>query len=125
MLAGFAAHRALEQLGADAFEAYPYLAFAMWKKKGELLPAKSRPRLALAARQTIVARLAREARLRIGVPHTIDQADAAVMAITGRLSARDNRGTLLFHSMHHGRFVVAVSPRDSAAVGLKTVLDRA
>jgi len=125
MLAGFAAHRALEQLGVDAFEAYPYLAFAMWKKSSELLPPKSVHRAALSARQKIVARLTHECALRTEVPQTLDQADAAVLAITARLSARDDERTMFFASSAHGRFMLALRTRDRVFLDRGGAIDRA
>lgn len=124
MLAGFAAHLALERLGVDAFEAYPYLAFAMWKKKREALPPKSVHRAALIARQKIIARLARECDLTTGIPQTLDHADAAVLGITARLSARHG-GALAFESAEQGRFLLALDSRARAAIEDAGVLDRA
>ncbi|HTR60274.1 MAG TPA: DUF429 domain-containing protein [Candidatus Binataceae bacterium] len=124
MIAGFAAHLALERLGVDAFEGYPYLAFAMWKQKGEVLPPKSAHRAALIARQKIVARLARECGLAADIPRTLDHADAAVLAITARLSARHG-GTLFFASPEQGRFLLALDSRERTAVEEASVLDRA
>ena len=125
MLAGFAAHRALQQLGVDTFEAYPYLAFATWKNKRELLPPKSAHGVALIARQKILARLARECGLSMEIPRTLDHADAAILAITARLSARDRGSTLLFESAEHGRFLLALCPRDGAAWDRASALHRA
>jgi hypothetical protein len=125
MLAGFAAHRALERLGVDTFEAYPYLAFATWKNKRELLPPKSAHGAALIARQKIFERLARECRLGTEIPRTLDHADAAILAITARLSACDRGSTLLFESAEHGRFVLALHQRDRAAWDRASALHRA
>ena len=125
MLAGFAAHRALEQIGVDAFEAYPYLAFALWKKRSELLPPKSAHRAALIARQKIIARLARQCALDTEVPQTLDYADAAVLAITARLSARDDGSAMLFESPAHGRFMLALEAGDRLALDSEGVIVRA
>jgi hypothetical protein len=116
MLAGFAAHRALEQLGVETFESYPYLVFALWKSASERLPPKSERRAASDARQAILARLTRSCQLTAPVTKSLDEADAAVMAVTAHLSATGRGGALTFHSRMHGTFLLALSPRDLAAV---------
>src|SRR5215469_7469069 len=120
MLAGFATHRALEQLGVDTFESYPYLVFSLWKRASERLPPKSDRRAASQARQTILARLARSCRLTAPVAKSLDEADAAVLAVTAHLSAIGRGGALTFHSQMHGRFLLALSTRDLASA-LETV----
>ncbi len=114
MLAGFAAHRALERIGAESIEAYPYLAFSLWKKPAEALPPKSESRAALDARQAIVGRLARRARVKASPPDTMDEADAAVLALTFALA----EPALVLESDLHGRFLLPLTPRDMAAVAL-------
>src|SRR5215472_132449 len=122
MLAGFATHRALEQLGVDTFESYPYLAFSLWKSGSERLPPKSDRRAASQARRAILARLTRGCRLAAPVAKSLDEADAAVLAITAHLSATGHGGALTFHSQVHGRFLLALSTRDLASAGaLQTV----
>jgi len=114
MLAGFAAHRALDQLGVDTFESYPYLVFSLWKTASEPLPPKSDRRAASKARRTILARLTRSARITAPVAKSLDEADAAVLAITAHLSATGRGGAVTFHSERHGRFLLPLSPRDWA-----------
>ena len=122
MLAGFATHRALEQLGVDSFESYPYLVFSLWKSASERLPPKSDRRAASKARQAILARLTRSCRLTAPVAKSLDEADAAVLAVTAHLSATGRGGALTFHSQMHGRFLLALSTRDLAtARALETV----
>src|SRR5215472_6685804 len=115
MLAGFATHRALEQLGVDTFESYPYLVFALWKGASERLPPKSDRRAASNARRAIVARLTRSCRLTAPVAKSLDEADAAVLAVTAHLSATGRGGALTFHSQVHGRFLLALSTQDLVA----------
>jgi hypothetical protein len=114
MLAGFAAHRALEQLGVDSFESYPYLVFSLWKSASERLPPKSDRRAASKARQAILARLTRSCRLTAPVAKSLDEADAAILAVTAHLSATGRGGALTFHSQMHGRFLLPLSARDLA-----------
>jgi len=115
MLAGFATHRALEQLGVDTFESYPYLVFSLWKAASERLPPKSDRRAASKARRAILARLTRSCRLTAPVAKSLDEADAAVLAVTAHLSATGRGGALTFHSQVHGRFLLALSTRDLVA----------
>jgi predicted nuclease with RNAse H fold len=115
MLAGFAIHRALEQLGVDTFESYPYLVFSLWKRASERLPPKSDRRAASKARQAILARLTRGCRLTAPLAKSLDEADAAVLAVTAHLSASGRGGALTFHSPRHGRFLLALSTRDLAS----------
>ena len=122
MLAGFATHRALQQLGVDTFESYPYLVFALWKGASERLPPKSDRRAASNARRAILARLTRSCRLTAPVAKSLDEADAAVLAVTAHLSANGRGGALAFDSHMHGRFLLALSTRDlPSAAALETV----
>src|SRR5262249_8376710 len=117
MLAGFATHRALQQLGVDTFESYPYLVFSLWKKASEQLPPKFERRAASKARQAILARLTRSCGLTAPVAKSLDEADAAVLAVTAHLSATGRGGALTFHSQMHGRFLLALSARDLTTAG--------
>jgi hypothetical protein len=93
MLAGFATHRALELLGVDTFEGFPYLACSLWKPPGGRLPSK-RERGALAARQKILNRMLPPSAPSTSVrPSTIDLADAAALAMSA--SAARAGGTIL------------------------------
>ena len=122
MLAGFATHRALDQLGVDTFESYPYLVFSLWKGVSERLPPKSDRRAASKARQAILARLTRSCGLTAPVAKSLDEADAAVLAVTAHLSASGRGGALTFYSHRHGRFLLALSAHDLASAGaLETV----
>jgi hypothetical protein len=116
MLGGFAAFRALERLAVESFESYPYVVFALWKNAGEGLSPKY-PRLpALRARQAIIARLADEAEIAVPSPHTLDQADAAVLAITAHLATRAANGAFLLKSDMHGSFFLALRSSDLDAL---------
>src|SRR5262249_23854918 len=122
MLAGFATHRALEQVGVDTFESYPYLVFSLWKAASERLPPKSLRRAASNARKVILARLMRRCRVTAPVAKSLDEVDAAILAVTAHLSAIGRGGALTFHSQMHGRFLLALSTRDFAAArALETV----
>jgi hypothetical protein len=114
MLAGFATHRALERLGVDSFESYPYLVFSLWKAASERLPPKSNRRAASKARRAILARLTRSCRLTAPVAKSLDEADATVLAVTAHLSAIGRGSALMFHSQKHGRFLLALRKRDLA-----------
>jgi Protein of unknown function (DUF429) len=107
MLAGFAAYPALEALEAKPFEAYPDLAFRLWADGVRLAP-KSRKAQALAARRRINARLARRLGLECVAPAaTLDQADAAVLALSAAIAARE--GVLaMIEAPEEGRFMLAL-----------------
>lgn len=112
MLTGFATHLAMERLGVQVFESYPYLAFALWKQRGENLPPKSRHSQALIARQEIIARLARQSGVTVPPPRTLDEADAAAMTLVLRLAATKMEGVPVIESKLHGRFMVALQASD-------------
>jgi len=87
MLAGFAVYRALKLTGVESFESYPYLAFSLWKNPKESLPPKS-DRDALLSRKRILKRIGEQNRMvDLPEPATLDQADAAVLAVTAAVSA--------------------------------------
>jgi hypothetical protein len=112
MLAGFATYRALELLGVQAFESYPDLQLRLSSPSTEL-PPKGRRSEALAARRRIVASLAARLRLRDKpVPATLDQADAATLALAAAVCAR--RGTLwVVSNPCEGRFMLALDARQA------------
>jgi hypothetical protein len=106
MLAGFAVFPALEQLGIRAFEAFPDLQMRLWSD-GAPLPPKRLRNEALLARRKICARLAAI----IGVrnfenPKTLDEADAAVLALSAAASA-SAKSLIELHCAQEGRFAVA------------------
>jgi hypothetical protein len=105
MLTGFATYRALEQLGIQTFESYPYLAFALWKKAGEPLPPKSSRRAALDIRRGIVSRVARKSDVNIPPISTLDQGDAAILALT---IAAPAAAALIVNGGTEGRFLLAM-----------------
>lgn len=107
MLAGFAAYPALEALGAKPFEAYPDLAFRLWAEGIRLAP-KSQKAQALAARRRINAHLARRLGLEPVTPAaTLDQADAAVLALSAAIAAREG-ALAIIEAPEEGRFMVAL-----------------
>jgi hypothetical protein len=116
MLSGFATFRALERLGACAFESYPYLAFALHKTADEQLPPKSAGRDAVAQRIRVIARLAHEAGLaEIPPVANLDQADAAVLALTAALGAKGDR-LYCVSAPDEGRFLLSVIGQDRAVL---------
>jgi hypothetical protein len=124
MLSGFVVFRALERMGACAFEAYPYLAFALHKAGHERLPPKSARRDALAERITMINRLACDAALReLPVIASLDQADAAVLALAAAIGAADG-GLCSIRAPGEGCFLFAVSRRDRAAVAALIAIRR-
>jgi hypothetical protein len=117
MLAGFATYRALEQLGVQAFESYPDLQLRLSSPSTEL-PPKGRRAEALAARRHVVASLAARLRLRdTPVPATLDQADAAALALAAAACAR--HGALwVISNPSEGRFMIALNARQARHLGV-------
>jgi hypothetical protein len=107
MLAGFAVFPALETLGMRAFEAYPDLQMRLWSGGMKLPPKRSRGE-ALRVRRKICEDLANI----VGVsdfeaPKTLDEADAAVLALSAAASA--SRGSLIeLQCAPEGRFAIAL-----------------
>ena len=112
MLAGFATYRALERIGTNPFESYPDLQMRLCAPSTALPPKKVRPG-ALTVRRQIVASLCES----LGVvaasaPRTLDQADAAAMALAAALSARSNTLCTVSHPCE-GRFMLALDRSQS------------
>jgi hypothetical protein len=117
MLSGFAAYRALEGAGVMAAEAYPDLQFRLWKDGGVLLP-KSRGRAAFDQRKTIAQAIAAQLQIQ-GAGHiaTMDEADAAILALSARAAL--NHGAIgLIEEPYEGRFAAALQPAQARRVGL-------
>ncbi|HVN27343.1 MAG TPA: hypothetical protein VMT64_02595 [Candidatus Binataceae bacterium] len=107
MLAGFAAFPALERIGVRAFEAYPDLQMRLWSA-GIALPPKRMRAEALRVRRDICARLATI----VGIansrpPATLDEADAAILALSAAASAATD-SLIELHCAAEGRFAVAL-----------------
>jgi hypothetical protein len=107
MLAGFAVYCALERTRSWCFEAYPDLAFRLWAGGEEILP-KGGGRAALDVRKRITGRLADE----LGCAgardlSTLDQADAAVLALSVGLADRVGAIAIIEHPAE-GRFALAL-----------------
>ncbi len=114
MLVGFAVFPALEELGLRAFECYPDLQFRLWQPGSRAqLPSKRFRARALAVRTDICARLARAAGTRkFELPATLDQADAAVLALSAAAGAA--RGSLIeIRCAAEGRFAVALAANEA------------
>jgi hypothetical protein len=110
MIAGFATYRALQAIGAAPYECYPDLQFRLWRG-GRPLVAKNSDRgkdAALKSRTRIVSALARELDV-LGTREiqTIDEADAAVLALSV-VAARERGAILVLHNAAEGSFMVAL-----------------
>lgn len=115
MLAGFAVFPALEQLGVRAFEAYPDLQMRLWSNGVSLAPKRERAE-AIRVRRIICERLA----AMLGVdnfdpPRTLDEADAAVLALSAAAAAR-TKSLIELHSAAEGRFAIALDKPQSREV---------
>jgi hypothetical protein len=107
MIVGFAVHVALGMLGVRAFESFPDMEFRLWSGDVRLAP-KARRREALAVRRRICSRLARIAGIFLArAPLTIDEADAAVLALTAAAAAKSGLLVALGNPAE-GRFLVAL-----------------
>ena len=116
MLAGFATYRALEGLGIDAFESYPDLQLRL-SSPSTALPPKKRHAEALSARRDIVASLARDLDLPgAPVPRTLDEADAAAMALAAACSASKGKLWTVSHPCE-GRFMLALDDDQTRRLG--------
>ena len=109
MIAGFAAYRAIERLPIEAYESYPDLLFRLAETDTALAP-KSRRRAALANRNGIVARMAARSGITAAPPATLDQADAAILALSAAASMSDG-AIVTIGNRAEGRFLL---PLDSA-----------
>ncbi len=106
MLAGFAVFPALERLGARAFEAYPDLQMRLWSDGAQLPPKRSRAE-ALRVRTNICAALAGILGMtNYDTPTTLDEADAAVLALSAAASA-SAQSLIELRCEAEGRFAVA------------------
>ncbi|HEX4208844.1 MAG TPA: DUF429 domain-containing protein, partial [Candidatus Binataceae bacterium] len=123
MLSGFAAYRALQVLGVATFEAYPDLQFRLWRESRPLTP-KNRGRAAFADRSEIIAALAATLRLaeadRFGAQittqiTTMDQADAAILALSAR-AALDHGAILLIEEPDEGSFAIPMQMRQAGSL---------
>jgi hypothetical protein len=117
MLTGFAAYRAIDGIGVESYEAYPDLALRLWAADVEI-PPKSAGQSALEARVRINVRLAEE----IGCEGasriaTLDEADAAVLALSA-VKARRSGAIALIEEAGEGRFALAIDCDQAERIGL-------
>jgi hypothetical protein len=113
MIAGFAAYFALDRIGIETFEGYPYLAFSMWLDAKEELPPKGRRSAALEARREILRRIAKaRAGLRMPAPANLDQADAAILGLTVASASLTLGSTFQISQPAEGRFLLALDRDD-------------
>jgi hypothetical protein len=117
MIAGFATYQALEELGAQTFEGYPYLAFRLWISPNETLPPKRKRSSALAARQQILKRIAATANVEMPAPSKLDHADAAILALTVATSSVRHGAIFKIESPTEGRFIIALDRIDAGCLG--------
>ncbi|HVA68574.1 MAG TPA: hypothetical protein VNF45_04625, partial [Candidatus Binataceae bacterium] len=101
--------RAIERLPIEAYESYPDLLFRLAETDTALAP-KSRRRAALANRNGIVARMAARSGITAPPPTTLDQADAAILALS-TVSAMSDGAIVTIGNRAEGRFLL---PLDSA-----------
>jgi hypothetical protein len=107
MIAGFAAYRGIDGLGAESYEAYPDLAFRLWASGVALLP-KSAGRAAFDARVQINRRLAEELGCEgASEVRTLDEADAAILALSAARARRVGQIGLI-EAAREGRFALAM-----------------
>lgn len=123
MLAGFAAFPALEKLQVRTVEAYPDLQMRLWAN-GIVLPPKRLRAEAIEARRQICARLAKKIGLAsFEAPQTLDEADAAILALSAAASA-STRSLVELHCPPEGRFAVAFQPGTLSLASLTAVDER-
>ena len=131
MLIGFAAYRALDAISVKAFEAYPDLQFRLWRDDQPLAP-KSAGRIALANRSQILATLA--ATVKPAFPSripeqiatqivTMDQADAAILALSAR-AALDRGVIAQIGEPEEGCFAIPLQSRQAVSLGLTDPPDK-
>lgn len=121
MIAGFALYSALATTPAECFEGYPDLALRLWNNGGNLPPKRAGRRRALAARRRIVAGLSRRSGLDNPRPTTLDQADAAILAVSA-FAARASGAIAVIEEPGEGRFALALDYGDAAAIRITEAL---
>jgi hypothetical protein len=122
MIAGFAVFQALHALAAETFEGYPYLEFSLWLGPTKSLPSKSDRARALTARREVLGRIAGTiAKFTMPPASNLDQADAAILALTAVCASMHRGSTFQISHRAEGRFLVALDRVDreysASAVG--------
>jgi hypothetical protein len=112
MLAGFATYRALERIGTNLFESYPDLQMRLCAPSTALPPKKLQPGALTVRRQIVASLCASLGVVAASAPRTLDQADAAAMALAAALSARSNTLCTVSHPCE-GRFMLALDRSQS------------
>jgi hypothetical protein len=122
MVSGFATYRALESLGAEVYESYPDLQFRLWCGGDRLISKKKGPGAALASRVRVLNRLARRLGVSSGPIRRLDEADAAILALS-LAAARRYGAALILENSYEGRFVVAMDQPEAtlSAVRLQSL----
>ncbi len=120
MIAGFAVYQALHRIGIETFEGYPYLAFSLWLGAKEKLPPKKQRNAALAARQEVLSRITEVLdEFIMPAPANLDQADAAMLAVTVACASLNRGSTLQISHGAEGRFLVAFDRVDREYLALR------
>ena len=112
MLAGFATYRALEQIGTSPFESYPDLQMRLCAPSTALAPKKLQTGALTVRRQIVASLCASLGVIAASAPRTLDQADAAGMALAAALSARIDTMWTVSHPCE-GRFMLALDDGQS------------
>lgn len=118
MIAGFATYRALERIGVRAYETYPDLQMRLWSDTPHLPPKTGPKAVAIAARiainHVVAARIAISGAEKI---RTLDQADAAILALS-TAAARMDGDNVIVEIPAEGVFMTALNAADAARLNL-------
>jgi hypothetical protein len=121
MIAGFATYRALERIGVRAYETYPDLQMRLWSDSPQLPPKSGRKAAAVAARRAINHGVA----ARLGITgaekiRTLDEADAAIVALSAAAARRDG-ANLIVEISAEGVFMTALNAAHAARLNLEAL----
>jgi predicted nuclease with RNAse H fold len=128
MIAGFATFRALETIASEVYECYPDLQFKLWRH-GQRLSSKNSTngrKAALASRVRVLSVLARKLGIRGIQIKRMDEADAAILALS-TIAAQRQGATLILQTASEGSFLVAMDRPEAQRLqqGWKTLLNAA
>jgi hypothetical protein len=118
MVAGFATYRALESLGAEVYESYPDLQFRLWSGRDILTSKKKGPAAALDSRVRVLTGLTRRLGVNSQPIRRLDEADAAILALSV-VAARRYGGVFILDNSYEGRFAVALDHREATLTALR------
>jgi len=128
MIAGFATFRALQTIASEVYECYPDLQFKLWCR-GQRLSSKNSAKgrkAALASRVRVLSVLARELGIHGIQVQRMDEADAAILALS-TIAAQRHGATLILQTASEGSFMVAMDRPEAQRLqqGWKTLLNAA